>query len=62
MKLTSSIECALTIHVDLSDVPRAFFGILAHISTMFLGGSEGPPPWLTAFSEKFLEFRIFRLA
>ena len=33
-----------------------------HTSTVYLGGPEGPPPWLEACLAEIFEFRVLRLA
>ena len=35
---------------------------MEHTSTVYMGGPEGPPPWLGARSAEIFKFRVPRLA
>ena len=45
----------------ISGVPRVFFSIPLYITTVYLGGTKEPSPWLGALSVNFLEFKLSRL-
>ena len=45
-----------------SVVPRTFLGIPVHLYFVYLSGTDGHPLRLRAMLERFLEFRVSRLA
>ena len=45
-----------------SVVPRIFGGIPVHTSTVYLSGTERPPPWSGTQSKEILGFKVARLA